>query len=297
MAITNFVPELWRAAIAIGYEKATIFSQPTVVNRRFEGEIRQAGDTVHITGIADPTIRTYSKTTDITVEDLSDTDLTLVIDQGDYFAFRVNDVDRVQAAGDFRGPAIRKAGAGLADKLDRYIAGLPYAGALAANKLGRRTVINTDGTPGTGQTKAYSVLVELEEKLNAQGVPMDGRFVIVDSQFVAALQFDNRFLRMDATDTMRTGLVGKIAGFDVLTSGNVRTVNQIDGSTGANQNDKVIVAGVNDAISVAEQIVETEALREQGRFADIVRGLHIYGGKVIEPAGLATATVTYAAPA
>lgn len=293
MAITNFIPELWSAAVQLPFEKALVFGQPTVANRNYEGQIRQQGDTVNITTISAPTIRSYDKTSDITIEDLSDDNIKLVIDQGDYFAFRVNDVDRVQAAGDFEGPATQQAGYGLRDTVDQFIAGLfnqsaSNGGPHADNRLGNVSVINGTGTgkPGTGQTTAWNVLVDLQNRLNKKSVPSDGRYVVIDPDFLSALENDPRFSRVDASgssETLRNGTVGRAAGFDVLLSNN--TVKASSRS--------LIVAGIPLALSFANQIVETEALREQKRFADVVRGLNVYGAKITRPEGIATANVEY----
>lgn len=295
MAISNFIPELWSAAIQLPFEKALVFGQPSVVNRNYEGEIKQQGDTVNVTTLSDPTIRAYDKTTDITVEDLSDGTLQLLIDQGDYFAFRVNDVDKVQAAGDFEGPATQRAGYGLKDKVDKYIASLANlaagsGGPIAGNRLGNVSVVNGTGTgkPGTGQTTAWNVLVDLNEKLNKQSVPTDGRYVIVSPEFYSALLNDPRFTRVDASGTsegLRNGIVGRALGFDVLMSNNTVTA--------ASRN--LIVAGIPGALTFASQIVETEALRSETRFADIVRGLHVYGAKILRPEGIATANAEFVA--
>lgn len=278
MAITNFIPELWDAAVRVPFERSLVYAQGSVVNRKYEGQVSQMGDTVHVTSIADPTIRTYDKTTDLTTEDLSDSGTSLEIDQGQYFSFRVNDVDRVQAAGDFQGPATQRAGYRLKDGLDTYVAGL-YTEADAANQLG--TIEVAKDQSGT----AYDILVELSVKLTQADAPTDGRYVVVPPEFHGVLQRDDRFVRVDASgtdQTLRNGIVGRAAGFDILLSNNAP-------APAAGQ--RVVQAGIPDAISVAEQITQTEALRDQGRFADIVRGLHIFGAKVFEPAGVATAIV------
>lgn len=278
MAITNFVPELWSAAVQVPFERSLVYAQGNVVNRKYEGQITQMGDTVHVTSIADPTIRTYDKTTDLTTEDLDDSSTSLVIDQGNYFSFRVNDVDKVQAAGDFQGPATARAGYRLKDGLDTFVGGM-YTDALAANQLGVIEVAKDQS--GT----AYDILVELSVKLTQADAPTDGRYVVVPPEFHGVLQRDDRFVRVDASGTdqgLRNGLIGRAAGFDILLSNNAPTTD--DG-------ERVVMAGIPDAISVAEQITQTEALRAQARFADIVRGLHVFGGKVFEPAGLATALV------
>ena len=79
MAITNFIPELWSAAVKMPFEKALVFGQPTVANRDYEGTIKQQGDTVNVTTISDPTIKTYDKGSDIEIEDVSDANIKLVI--------------------------------------------------------------------------------------------------------------------------------------------------------------------------------------------------------------------------
>ena len=295
MAITNFIPELWASAVQLPFEKALVFGQPTVANTKYEGEIRQQGDAVNITTISDPTIRTYDKTSDITVEDVTDGTLKLVIDQGDYFAFRVNDIDKVQAAGDFQGPATQRAGFGLKDKVDQHIASLfnltaANGGPHNDNRLGNVSVINGTGTgkPGTGQTSAYNVLVDLGNRLNKKSVPTDGRYAVIDPDFLSALQYDPRFSRVDASgssETLRNGMVGRAAGFDILVSNN--TVKASSRS--------LVVAGIPDALSFANQLTEVEALRSEARFADIVRGLNVYGAKITRPDGLATANCEYVA--
>ncbi|MDQ8040662.1 hypothetical protein RDI86_02245 [Cellulosimicrobium sp. XJ-DQ-B-000] len=293
MAITNFVPELWSAAVQVPYEKALVFGQAQVANRDYEGQIRQQGDTIHVTTIDDPTVRDYDKNTDITVEDLNDGRISLVVDQGKYFAFRVNDVDKVQAAGNFESPAIARAGIGLRDAADKFIAAkftenVSTGGPIAANRLGAVTVF--DGKPesaGPGQLTAYQVLVKLREKLDAQSVPLEGRYVVVSPAFVSALLMDSRYTDLSASgssDALLNGQVGRSTGFQVLVSGNLPT----SGSA------TTICAGVPGALTYADQILETEALRDPNRFADIVRGLNVFGATIFRREGVATAQVTIA---
>lgn len=297
MTIANFVPELWDAAIQLPFEAELVFGQPNVVNRKYEGTIAQQGDTVHVSSIERPTISKYDKSADLVVEDLTDTSTDLLIDQGDYFAFRVNDVDKVQAAGDFESPATQEAGVGLKESVDSYIAGLFEPAALPANKLGRVTIV--DGKPElatVGQIDAYTVLVKLSEKLNKKSVPKAGRYAAIPAEMLSCLLLDDRFVNLERignTDGLLNGQVGRAAGFDILVSNNIPTV----GGSGANKNDQVVIAGIADAVSFANQINQVEAFREQKRFADVVRGLNIYGAKVFRPEAIATATAVFAPPA
>lgn len=123
MAISNFIPEVWSAAILETLRSKLVFG--SLCNRDYEGDIAEAGDTVHITGITDITVKTYDRTAEIDIEAASDKDAgTLNIDQSDYFAFYVGDLDAVQAKGNLTGTFTNSAAYGMAKKVDTYIAGL-----------------------------------------------------------------------------------------------------------------------------------------------------------------------------
>jgi N4-gp56 family major capsid protein len=283
MSILRFRPEIWSAELLVALQKSLVYAGPTIVNRDYEGEIAEAGDTVRITSISDPTIATYSgNTTTVTPEELSDAQRTLVVDQAKYFSFFVDDVDARQAAGNVMMTAMQRAAYKLADVIDQYVAGL-YTGVAASN------AINTSGTPVTIKataTNAYdSVLVPLRTALSKSNVPMDGRFVVVSPDFTGALLRDARFIRANesgTTEGLRNGIVGRAAGFDILESNNTPI------PTGVIQ---TIIAGTDAAISFAEQINKTEAYRPEAKFADAVKGLALYGAKLVRPDNLAVAFV------
>lgn len=289
MSVATFVPEVWNAAIQEPYEKALIFGQPSIASNAWMGEITGIGDTVHINYLSAPTVRDYTKGTPIEVEELSTTSTKLTIDQGKYFAFRVHDVDTVQAAGDFQGPATKQAGIDLRDNADTYLAGLLKNGAHKNNKLGTVEVIDDDPAKAGAEYSAFKVLVKLSNKLNRQSVPTTGRYVVVGPDTYSALLMDPRFSRVDASgsdETLRNGIVGRAVGFDVLVSNNVPVVSGRE----------LAIAGVPDAFAFASQLVETEALRDPSHFGDIVRGLNVYGAAVTRPEGVATAEVKITEP-
>ncbi|SDR76600.1 P22 phage major capsid protein family protein [Corynebacterium timonense] len=289
MSVKTFIPEIWNAAIQEPYEKNLIFGQPSIASNAWMGQITGIGDTVHINYLSAPTVRDYTKGTPIEVEELSTTSTKLNIDQGKYFAFRVHDVDKVQASGDLQGPATRSAGIELRDNADTYLSGLLKDGVLAANKLGTVEVIDDDPAKAGAEHSAFKVLVKLSEKLNRQSVPTTGRYVVVGPGTYSALLMDPRFTRVDASgdaEGLRNGIVGRAVGFDVLVSNNVPVVSGRE----------VAIAGVPDAFAFASQLVETEALRDPSHFGDIVRGLNVYGAAVTRPEGIATAEVKITAP-
>ena len=282
MAINNFIPEVWSARLLSSLKKSLVFAGPGVANRDYEGDIRQSGDTVRITSISRPTIGDYVKnSTTITPETLTDAQRSLLISQSKYFAFEVDDIDMRQAAngGALMNEAASEAAYGLADVADQYVAGL-YTEVQAANAISTTAI--------TDPAKAVKGLLDLKTKLDVADVPTQGRYVVVPPWYLNLLLQSDLFARVDASGTsegLRNGTVGRAWGFDVMMSNNCVLI------TG---DDYAVLAGVPGAISFAEQIVKVEAYRPESAFSDALKGLHLYGAKVVRPDALAvlTASVT-----
>ncbi|MFF7310551.1 P22 coat protein - protein 5 domain protein [Streptomyces sp. NPDC008137] len=287
MTIRNFVPEIWSSRLLVATRKALVYAAPRVVNRDYEGEIAEAGDTVRITSISRPAIGTYVPgSTTITPEKLTTGQRTLVVDQSKYWAFSVDDVDKRQAKSNVIPAAMSEAAYALADTIDQHVAGL-YTQIVAANFL---NVVGSPIDTYTTPTDAYDkVLVPLRTKLTKANVPSAGRYVIVPPEFYASLLLDSRFIKSDEAGTdagLRNGFVGRAANFDIYESNNCPVPT---GDT------TVVQAGVNAAITFAEQINKTEAYRPESSFSDAVKGLALYGAKVIRPDHLAAAFINPAA--
>lgn len=286
MAITRFRPEIWSAALLVALRKALVYAAPGVVNRDYEGEIADAGDIVRITSISRPTVAPYvPNVTSITPEELTDAQRNLVVDQAQYFAFKVDDVDARQAKGDVIGQAMSEAAYALADTADQYVAAL-YTQAQASNVVSSVTIDLTNPTSWDAEAaKAYNdILVPLKVKLDEANVPTDGRYCIMPPWLHGVLLRDPRFVKANeaGTDTgLRNGMVGRAAGFDVRISNNAPV---------PTANNSIVTAGRASAITFAEQINKTEAYRPESGFSDAVKGLALYGAKVLRPDSLAYAT-------
>lgn len=268
-----------------------VFAQPGLVNRDYEGDIAQAGDTVHIITVGDPGVRDYTVGTDITWDELSDSEVTLTVDQKKYFAFKVDDVNKRQAAGDFAAAAGVNAAYGMSNAVDSFTSGLMYAGVDANNK----GATSLGGNLGTGASplalavaspnEAYdNLLVPLRTTLSRAKIPTAGRWVAVSSDVYGLLLRDSRFIKVNESGTddgLRNGIVGRAAGFDIFETQTapVDTAHE------------VVLAGHAMATTFADQLVEMEARRLENRFGDGIRGLHVYGAKVIRPTALAAAVV------
>jgi len=250
-----------------------------LVNRDYEGEIKRQGDSVKITSVNDVTIGTYTAHTDITVEDIDDATRSLLIDQAKYFAFEVDDIDLRQSVngGALMDEAATEAAYALADVADTYVLGL-YSGVDSGNAISTTSI--------TTAALAVSNLIALKVKLDVANVPTQGRYVIVPPWYHGLLLGSDLFVRVDASgnDTaLRNGMVGRAFGFDVLVSNNCINV------TG---DDYIVQAGYPGAISFAEQIAKVEAYRPESAFSDALKGLHLYGAKLVRPTGIATLTAS-----
>lgn len=346
MAITYFQPEVWSSTLLSVLSKSLVFAGAPCVNRNYEGEIANAGDTVHIVSVADPNIIDYTKDNDLTVQVLTDSEQQLTITQAKAFAFEIDDIDRRQVAsgGALMTEAAQRAAMGLADKADQYLAGL-MAGA-AGNALG---IVD-----GTTATNIYDLLlVPASVKLDEANVPSASRFMVVSPAAYGKLLLDARFIKANESggNALHNGIVGEAAGFTIFKSNNAKQANRaelaVTTATGAktltgvagqfSQGDvgmsvtgtgvgaaaKIVsvnadgsvatddvnssasaavtvtlsgggqyaIAGSNIATSYAEQISKVEAFRPEKRFADALKGLHLYGGKVTRPSALVIASV------
>lgn len=288
MAVDSFIPEVWSATLLTTLDETYVLASPGAVNRDYEGDIANAGDTVHIGSLTDPTVSSYVKNvTVIDPQTLATTDQSLLIDQSKYFAFEVDDVDRrqVQDGGRLMSAAASRAAVKLMELADTYLGTLMTAG--AGTVLTAQDVSTANG--------AFQVLIRLKVALDRANVPMNGRFVAVSPEFYALLLMDNRFIDASASgspDALRNGNVGRALGFDVRVSTNLPA-----GVAGTlPEVSSFIIAGHAIATTFAEQINKVEAYRPQNSFSDAVKGLHLYGAKVVRPEALAVVDVDVTIP-
>ena len=274
MAVTTFIPELWSARLLYALDKSHVAAQ--LVNRDYEGMIRQHGDTVHINSIGAVTVNDYTRNTDINdPEVLTTEDQTLVIDQSKYFNFQIDDVDAAQVAGDMMDTAMQRAAYALNDTSDAFLLGVIAVGADSGNIIGSSSAVTLSAE------NVYENIVALKTKLDKANVPTSGRYIVVPPEIHALLLLDDRFVKASdggtANATLLNGEVGRVAGFTVYMSNNV----PFSTDTWS------IPASVAYSTTYAEQIVSTEAYRMAERFADAVKGLHVYGAKVTDGKAIA----------
>ncbi len=278
MALTNLSPEVWSNIMKKYLDKNLIYG--SVVNRDFQGEITQYGDTVHINQLGSVTISDYTKDTDSTATQvLSATDTTLLINQAKKYDFTIDDVDGAQNKIKAAMPALGRAGYGLADELDQYIASL-HSGVAAANIVGLGN--DTTAIVPTKDT-IYGQFVIARTLLAEANVPPDMRWAIVPPWIMALLINSPEFISASnlGDDVKASGAVGQIAGFSVYESNNVPN------TAGAKYK---VVYGHPWSITLAEQLMKPEMKRHYIRLGDQYRGLHLYGAKLTHDTGIAVGT-------
>ena len=148
----------------------------------------------------------------------------------------------------------------------------------------------------TATASPAMVVARMARLLDQQQVDTQGRWLCVDPVFMEILRDeDSRLMQAEWGESggIRNGLSLKnFHGFRVYSSSNLPAVGTGAGTTGnANQNANygVIVAGHDSAVATAEMISKTETYRDPDSFADIVRGMHLYGRKILRPEGIVTA--------
>jgi len=273
----EFIPTVWAARLLVALDKSLVYGQANVCNRDYEGEIREAGNTVKIASIGDVTVADYVKNSDIAdPETLTDEEQSLLIDNAKYFNFYVDSVDRAQANANIMDEAMRRSAWSLRAAADTFLAAAMEAAVPSGNKIG------TVGDPVVPtKDDAYEHLVDLGVLLDEGNVPVDGRFVVVPAWFHGLLLKDDRFVRSGTFRgdiRLANGEVGEAAGFRILKSNNVPN------TSGAIFK---IIAGHSMATSFAEQVLDVQTYQPEKRFGDAVKGLHVYGAKVVRPTALA----------
>lgn len=276
MAVTNFIQSVWSKKIQDDLELKCKLVDNCL--REYEGDCKYA-QSVKILGVGEPTIGTYNSSTDITIEEMSDRGQLLTIDQANYFAFYVDDVNQAQSVPGLKEKYQEKAVHGLAVKRDTYVASLIKAVTTAANV-----------TTAAGRTEANvknaidSAIVALRER----NFDEDGVIEITPDVYNI---FKNQLITLSTNNPeyIKKGIVGMYDGFEVIMSNNMAK-----DTTGNTKYAYCDIRG-KKAIAFAGQINEVEALRAEKRFKDIIRGLDTFGAKVIDEARIQVVKVPLAA--
>lgn len=272
-----FIPQIWSQKLSQMLEKNCVMLQ--CVNRNWEGEIKNQGDTVKIITPAAVSVSTLTSE-NIEYSSLTPTSQDLVIDQKKFFAFKIDDVAQVQANTDIMEAHLVNAKNAIEEVQDSYLLGM-HTNVLEDNTIG------SESSPIVlDKSTIYENFVKLSLALkNSDAVHLGAKpWVVINPNIESYLLQSPEFISAYkvADETLREGSIGRIAGMDVLVSTNLTDV---DGKY-------YVLAGTNEAITFASQLAKIESLRDKDSFSDLVRGLYLYGAKTVQPKALAKMVVT-----
>ena len=299
-----FLPKIYSKKVLNFFRKASVVE--AITNTDYAGEISAFGDSVRI--IKEPVISVsdYTRGSDTTQTKLTDQEITLVVDSAKAFKFIVDDIETNMSHVNFKEVATSSAAYALRDSYDAAVIASMFSGvstsspdhvlgadASAATQTmgqhqGGSNAIDLLGSDGTG-TDPLDVMSFMAKLLDEQSVPEEGRWFVAPPSFYNELaQSGSKLLSVDfnaGQGSIRNGLVssGKLRGFDMYKSNNVAATSTATGK---------ILAGHISSTATAQTIISTEVLRDPTSFGDIVRGLHVYGAKVLRPEALVAAFYT-----
>ena len=272
-----FIPEIWSQKLNNMLTKNCVMLQ--CVNKNYEGDIKNQGDTVKIITPAEVSISTVTDSA-ISYSELTPTELDLVIDQKKFFAFKIGDIAQAQANQSIMEAHLQNAKKAIEEVQDSYLLGF-HSNVPSANFVG------TEDSPVALTTASiYEQFVSLALKLkNANALTNNQKpWVVINPTIESYLLRSPEFISAFnvADETLREGAIGRIAGMDVLVSTNLT----------ATASKYYVLAGTNEAITFASQLSKIETLRDKDSFSDLVRGLYLYGAVAVQSNALAKMIVT-----
>ena len=291
-----FLPSVYSKKVMNFFRKASVIE--AITNTDYAGEISSFGDSVKI--IKEPVISVsdYTRNTDTTQTMLTDQEITLVVDSAKAFKFIVDDIESNMSHVNFKEIASSSAAYALKDSYDAAVLATMFAGcsATAPNHiLGADSATDLaagvfDGSGaadlGASETDPLDLMARMARLLDEQNVPEEGRWFVASPDFYEVLgQSSSKLLSVDynaGQGSIRNGLVssGKLRGFDMYKSNNIAATSNAAGKC---------LAGHISSTATANTILSTEVLRDQTSFGDIVRGLHVYGAKVLRDEAIVSA--------
>jgi len=294
----NFTPQIFSQKVLKFFRRASVVED--ITNTDYYGEIENFGDTVKIIKEPTLTISSYARGAVINPQDLADDQITMVVDQANAFAFKIDDIEERHSHVNFEALATSSGAFSLKRAYDASVLQVMADGAGITG-----TGIGTAGAPiditGSGnEDKAVNLLMTMARELDDNSVPEENRWFVAppifyENAFKAGAKFAEVQVTGDGTTPLRNGLVmqGNIAGFNCYksTALNNSGTDVVTLSGQDTTNDFVIMAGHMSSTATASHIAKTEVVRSTETFSDIVRGLHVFGRKVLRPEALAVGVI------
>jgi len=292
----TYIPEIWSGKMLVKFYTATVFGE--ITNTDYEGEIKDHGDTVHIRIKPDITITDYKIGQKLTYERPVTQKIDLLIDQGKKYSFATNDVEKMQSDLNYIEEFTDDAGQQMSIAVDYDILSDVYADAESNNSgatAGKRSSAFNLGAAaaplGLDKTNITDFLVDCGTVLDENDIPHTMRWMVLPALFCGMIkksELKDASISGDGTSILRNGRIGGVDRFMIYSSNQVYS--ETDGTTGDLCFNPIF--GHKSAITFASQLIKHETLKNPDDFGDLVRGLQVYGYKVIKAQSLGAAYVT-----
>ena len=303
----NFTPEIFSQKVLKFFRRASVAED--ITNTDYAGEIENFGDTVRIIKEPTITVSSYTRGSVVNPQDLADDQTTMVVDQANAFAFKIDDIEERQSHVNFEALATSSGAYSLKRKYDGNILSAMFDGAGISSETDAATAtvsgLGTLGTPLSGQTgdNLVNIMLKMARALDDQSVPEENRWFVAPPAFYkhlfsAGAKFAEVQVTGDATSPLRNGLVslGNIAGFQCYKStalvSNAGTDQVTLSGLATDGSENILLGGHMSSTATASHIAKTEVVRSTETFSDIVRGLHVFGRKVLRPEAIVRAVVS-----
>lgn len=289
----NFSPTIFSQKALKAFRKVSVVED--ITNTDYFGEIANYGDSVRIIKEPDVTVVSYARGQQLIPQDLLDDELTMVVDQANAFSFLVDDIEQKHSHVNFETLASNRAAYKLKDTFDSAILSHMATNAGITSGLGTTSAaieVRT-GATGAGEFTPLSIMNRVSRLMDQANIPEDGRYWVADPIFWEQMGDENsKLIDRDFvadSDMLRNGRVtaNRIRNFTCYKSNNLPTGGTGSAATSGGTNYGTIIAGHMSSTATVSQIAKTETIRSPDTFADVVRGLHLFGRKVIRPEALA----------
>ena len=279
-----FIPQIWSGKLIEKFYAATVLS--AIANTDYEGEIKNMGDTVIIRTKPTITIRDYQIDQTLVVERPSSNIVELVIDKAKYFNTVEDDVVEVQSDINMMSMWADDASEQMKITIDSSVLGTIDAGIDPANKgatagkISGNINLGAGGAPVTvSSSTVLDNIVDMGTVLDEQNIPEQGRWMVVPPWFAGVVKKSDlreASISGDGVSLLRNGRIGMIDRFTLYASNLLPTA--AEGAATAFR----IFAGHPHGLTFASQISKIETIRSESTFGTLLRGLQVYGSKVLE---------------
>jgi hypothetical protein len=279
----NFSPIIYSQKVQKFFRTASVVE--AITNTDYAGEIENFGDTVNI--IKEPTVsvQAYTRGAAVNPQNIQDDQLQLVVDQANAFAFKVDDIEERHSHINFESVATSSGAYALKNEYDKNVIAAMFAGPSASSP---DHVIGSDGSGvdvgfDTSEVDPVDLISKHARLLNKQDVPEENRWFLGSPEFMEQLGQTSSKLMDDTTGNaapLRNGKVysGKIMNMEIYMTNNFAASSTSDYYK--------VLSGHMSSTATANHIAKIEVIRDTDSFSDVVRGLHVFGRKVLRDVAL-----------